>query len=213
VTNAASFDEHLGRVWLLTGPNRGGKTTYTRAVGVAQVFFQVGLYVPARSARISPVDAIYTHFPTREEAGHGRGRLDAEAERMSAIFHSATPRSLILLNEALSGTSALEALDLARGVVRALRLLGARAIYVTHLHELASSVDEINTTTPGDGTVASLLADSVGDGRPTDAAAIHRTYRIGPGPPTGMSFAAEIAEQHGISFAQLARLLRERNLA
>jgi hypothetical protein len=82
VTNAASFDEHLGRVWVLTGPNRGGKTTYTRAVGVAQVFFQVGLYVPARSARISPVDAIYTHFPTREEAGHGRGRLDAEAERM-----------------------------------------------------------------------------------------------------------------------------------
>jgi hypothetical protein len=212
VTNDAHFDEHLGRVWVLTGPNRGGKTTFTRAVGIAQVFFQVGLYAPARSARIGPVDGIYTHFPAPEEASTGRGRLDAEAERMSAIFHHATPRSLILLNEALSGTSALEALDLARGLVRALRLLGARAIYVTHLHELAGSVDEINATTPGDGTVASLRADSVDDDGPRESAAIRRTYRIVPGPPSGKSFAAEIAEAHGISFAQLARLFRERNL-
>jgi DNA mismatch repair ATPase MutS len=105
---------------------------------------------------------------------------------------------LILLNEALSGTSALEALDLARGLVRALRLLGARAIYVTHLHELALGVDDINATTPGDGVVASLLASA--------------SYQIVPGPPSGISFAAEIAEQHGISFAQLEHLLRERHL-
>jgi len=96
--------------------------------------------------------------------------------------------------------------------VRALRLLGGRAIYVTHLHELASSVDEINATTPGDGTVASLLADSTGSHGGCEAA-FSRTYRIVPGPPTGMSFAAEIAERHGISFAQLARLLQQRHLA
>jgi DNA mismatch repair ATPase MutS len=199
VTNEARFDGSGGRVWVLTGPNRGGKTTYTRAVGLAQVLFQVGLYVPASSARISPVDAIHTHFPVREELVPGAGRLDAEAERLSAIFHQATAHSLILLNEALSGTSALEALDLARGLVRALRLLGARAIYVTHLHELANGVDEINATTPGDGTVGSLLA-------------VRCTYRVVAGPPTGISFAAEIAEQHGISFAQIAELLRQRHL-
>ncbi len=90
-------------MWVLTGPNRGGKTTYTRAAGLAQVFFQAGLYVPAASARVSPVDAIHTHFPSREQA-----RLDAEAGRLAAIFRQATPRSLILLNEALSGTSAPE---------------------------------------------------------------------------------------------------------
>jgi DNA mismatch repair protein MutS len=218
VTNDAHFDDRLGRVWVLTGPNRGGKSTFTRAIGLAQVFFQVGLCVPARSARMSPVDAIYTHFPSGEDVRPGLGRLDAEAERMAEIFHQATPRSLILLNEALSGTSALEALDLARGLVRALRLLGARAIYVTHLHELANTVDEINATTPGDALVASLLAGSSGDGCTTPGAipgatlGARRTYRVVPGPPTGMSFAAEIAEQHGISFAQLARLLRERHL-
>ena len=216
VTNDVHFDERGGRVWVLTGPNRGGKTTYTRAVGLVQVLFQAGVYVPASTARLSPVDAIYTHFPNREENRPGLGRLDLEAERLATIFHRATPRSLILLNEALAGTSAFEALDLARGLVRGLRLLGARAIYVTHLHELASSVDEINATTPGDGTVASLLADSdCVDGVATagGSAVRRRTYRIVPHAPRGVSFAAEIAEQHGISFEQLAQLLRDRHLA
>jgi DNA mismatch repair protein MutS len=217
VTNAVTFDRDHGRVWVLTGPNRGGKTTYTRAVGLAQVLFQAGLYVPGSSARMSPVDTIFTHFPTREDTRPGLGRLDAEAERLAAIFRQATPRSLILLNEALAGTSALEALDLARGIVRGLRLLGARAIYVTHLHELASEVEDINASTPGDGTVASLLAEaSEDDGTDmhgTDGVGIsRRTYRILPGAPRGASFAAEIAEHHGISFAQLAKLLQERQV-
>jgi hypothetical protein len=205
VTNTITFDPAGGRIWVLTGPNRGGKTTYTRAVGVAQTLFQAGLHVPASSARMSPVDAIYTHFPARDDARPGQGRLDAEAERLASIFRGATPHSLILLNEALAGTSALEALDLARGVVRALRLLGARAIYVTHLHELAAVVDDINTTTPGDSKVASLVAVAgPGSGPHT------RTFRIHPGPPSGTSYAAEIAEQHGISYEQLSRLLHER---
>jgi DNA mismatch repair protein MutS len=206
VTNQIAFDHARGRVWVLTGPNHGGKTTYTRAVGVAQTLFQAGLYVPATSARLSPVDAIYTHFPAREDARLGQGRLDAEAERLAAIFRGASRHSLILLNEALAGTSALEALDLARGVVRALRLLGARAIYVTHLHELAAVVDDINATTPGDGTVASLVAEP---GEPSDGLHL-RPYRIQPGPPRGISYAAQIAEQHGISYEQLAKLLQER---
>jgi len=178
------------------------------------VLFQVGLLVPGRSARLSPVDAIHTHFPAREQSRPGLGRLDLEAERLAAIFRHATPHSLILLNEALSGTSALEALDLARGVVRGLRLLGARAIYVTHLHELAACVDDINASTPGDGTVGSLVADSIEDGVAGEAgAASVRTYRIVASAPRGVSFAAEIAEQHGISYAQLARLLQERSSA
>jgi hypothetical protein len=199
VTNPIQFGAEPARVWVLTGPNRGGKTTYTRAVGVAQVLFQAGLFVPAGSARMSPVDGIFTHFPIREDARPGLGRLDVEAERLAAIFRQATPRSLILLNEALSGTSALEALDLARGLVRGLRLLGARAIYVTHLHELAAEADDINRTTGGDGRVGSLLAEA-------------RTFCIEARPPRGISFAAEIAEQHGISFSQLEDLLRQRNL-
>ncbi len=220
VTNAVTFDSSA-RVWVLTGPNRGGKTTYVRTVGLAQVLFQVGLFVAAASARLSPADAIYTHFPTQEQLRPGHGRLDAEAERVAGIFREASPSSVILLNEALAGTSALEALDLARGLVRGLRLLGARAIYVTHLHELAASVNEINATTAGDGAVGSLLAESAenaatpGPEPRADGAATRRTrtFRIIVGAPRGVSFAAEIAEEHGISFSQIAQHLRERGLA
>ena len=101
-------------------------------------------------------------------------------------------------------------MDLARGVVRGLRFLGARAIYVTHLHELGAAVEDINATTPGDSPVGSLVAEPGA-----------RAERSWPGPdplvsypaeatPHGQSFAADIAEQHGISFPQLVELLRGR---
>jgi hypothetical protein len=213
VTNVMTFDDTHGRVWILTGPNRAGKTTYTRAVGLAHLLFQAGLYVPGRSARLSPVDAIYTHFPSREQGHPGMGRLDEEAERLAGIFRRATPRSLVLLNETLAGTAASEAEGLARDAVRGLRLLGARAVYVTHLHDLAMAVDEINATTPGASLVGSLVADA--DDEEDSAIGPHhrRTFRIHPGVPRGRSFASEIARRYGISFSQLAVLLRERGIA
>jgi DNA mismatch repair protein MutS len=209
VTNPVVFDAAQGRVWVLSGPNRGGKTTYTRAVGLAHVLGQAGLRIAARSARLSSVDAILTHFPSRESARPGMGRLDEEAERLGAIFRHATPHSLVLLNEALAGTSSFEALDLARGVVRGLRFLGARAIYVTHLHELGAAVGDINAMTPGDAPVGSLVAEP-GAEPSRDGQVQMRTFRIRPGAPHGQSFAADIAEQHGISFPQLVELLRQR---
>lgn len=208
VTNPVTFDGENGRVWILTGPNRGGKTTYARGVGLAYLLFQAGLHVPAGAARMSPVDALYTHFPGVESATPGEGRLDEEAVRLAGIFREATPRSLILLNEVLSGTSTLEGLALAYDAVRGLRLLGAQAIYVTHLHELARQVDEINDTTDGDGRVGSLVAEVAAEWE----GGHRRTFRIRPGPPLGLSYASEIAEQHGISYPQLVILLRSRGL-
>lgn len=211
VSSPITFDAEHGRVWILTGPNRGGKTTYIRAAGLAHLLFQAGMYVPARNACLSPIDGVFTHFPNRETATPGAGRLDDEARRLAAIFREATPRSLILLNEVLSGTSTLEAVALAHDAVRGLRLLGARAIYVTHLHELAARADEINLTTGGDGTVGTLVAgvdDMAGD----ELAPHERTFRIQAGRPLGVSYASEIAEQHGISYRQLVHLLGQRGL-
>lgn len=219
VTNAMTFDDASARIWILTGPNRAGKTTYTRAVGLAQILGQAGLYVPARAARVSPVDTIFTHFPSPEQAQPGMGRLDEEAERLAAIFRRATPRSLVLLNETLAGTAAGEAEVIARDAVRGLRLLGARAVYVTHLHDLALAVDEINATTPGASRVGSLIADvdegeDAGADEGTAAGPEHRrTFRIHPGLPRGRSFASDIARRYGISFPQLTALLRERGIA
>jgi DNA mismatch repair ATPase MutS len=207
VTNPVVFDDEQGRIWILTGPNRGGKTTYVRAVGLSHILAQAGLPVPAQAARLSPVDAVFTHFPTAESATPGEGRLDEEAVRLAAIFGEATPRSLILLNEVLSGTSTVEALALARDAVRGLCLLGARAIYVTHLHELAAGTDEINGMSPGCARAGSLTAEVEGE------VGVHRrTFRIRPGPPSGVSYASDIAEQHGISYPQLVELLHRRGL-
>lgn len=214
VTNAVTFDDVQGRIWILTGPNRSGKTTYTRAVGLAQVLFQAGLYVPASSARLSPVDAIFSHFPSHEQAQPGMGRLDEEARRLAEIFHQATPHSLVLLNETLAGTAASEAEALARDALRGLRLLGARAIYVTHLHDLAATVDELNASTPGTSLVGSLVADAEDDDEDAPSSGHHRrTFRIHPGSPRGRSYASDIARHYGISFPQLAALLRERGIS
>ena len=208
ITNPVVFDEKAARVWVLSGPNRSGKTTFLRALGLVHVFAQAGLHVPARSARLSVVDAIHTHFPAREQARPGMGRLDEEAEALATIFKQATPHSLVLLNEALAGTSTFEAIDLARGVLRGLRVLGARAVYVTHLHELGAAVGEINATTPGRSCVGSLVSEL-----DVQAASSGRNFRIRPGAPRGQSFAARIAEQHGISYSQLLALLRQRGIA
>jgi hypothetical protein len=220
VTNSVTFDDEQGRVWILTGPNRGGKTTFTRSVGQAHVMVQAGLRGPAGSARLSPVGSIYTHFPTPESEQLGMGKLDEEAQRLAEVFRVATPHSLILLNEVLAGTSAIEALGLAVDAVRALRLLGARAIYTTHLHELPARCDEINETTPGTSLVGSLVAGvdqssstlSEGASAGVISGGHRRTFRIQPGPPQNVSYASEIAEQHGISFPQLQRLFQKRGL-
>jgi hypothetical protein len=209
VTNEVTFDATHGRIWILTGPNRGGKTVYARGVGLAQVLFQAGLYVPARAARLSPVDAIHTHFPVPERGQPGLGRLDEEAARLAAIFRAASPYSLILLNEALAGTGAHEGLALALDVVRGLRLLGGRAIYVTHLHALAEQVEAINAGTAGDALVGSLVAEIALDGADGRE---RRTYQIRPGTPQGASHASTIAQQHGISFPQLVVLFRQRGI-
>ena len=208
VLNDLRFDDE-GRVFILTGPNQGGKTTYTQAAGLLHVLAQAGLPVPGTAAQISPVDGIFTHFPLEEQPESGAGRLGEEAGRLNALFERATRHSLVLLNESLSSTSFSESLYLARDVVRILRLLGVRALYATHLHELAADVDALNADPGGESTVASLvsLAAPAQDGGP-----VRQTYRIVPGPPRGLSYARDIAARYGISFDQLADLLRRRGL-
>ncbi|MCE2488369.1 MAG: hypothetical protein J4G17_00140 [Anaerolineae bacterium] len=208
VGNDADFGA-AGRIFVLTGPNRGGKTTWTQALGLAQVLLQAGLYLPAEAACMSPVDGLFTHFARAENPLLASGRLGEEAQRLAAIFRQATRHSLLLFNESLSSTSAGESFWLARDILRALRLLGARAVFATHLHELAADADAINADTDGDSEVVSLVAQVREDD--ADGAMVQRTFRIVPGPPLGHSHAREIAAHYGISFEQLRAQLLARN--
>jgi DNA mismatch repair protein MutS len=214
VTNDIAFGPE-GRIFVLTGPNQGGKTTYIQGIGLTQVMAQAGLYVPGTQARISPADGIYTHFPVEEKLDRGTGRFGDEAKRLHAIFTHVTPYSLVLLNETLSGTSAGESLYLGQDMLRLLRLVGARPIFSTHLHELAAGVDELNASEPGDSRVASLVASPI---TPDEGAAedpggeVRRSFKIAAGPPLGRSYAREIAMRYGVSYEQLRALLRERGV-
>lgn len=206
VRNEVNFGER-GRVLILTGPNQGGKTTYLQAIGLTFVLAQAGLLVPGTKASLSPIDAIFTHYPVEEALEKGTGRLGDEAKRLSELFSQATRHSLILLNETFATTSAGESLYLAQDVVRVLRLMGVRAVYATHLHDLAAAAAEFNTM-PGESQVISLVAspiESGGDGH-------RRTYLIQPGPPLGRSYAQEIATRYGVSFEQLTTLLQDRGI-
>lgn len=217
VLNDARFDDE-GRVFILTGPNQGGKTTFIQAVGLVHILAQTGLPVPGSWARISPVDAIFTHFAAEERPDLESGRLGEEVRRLSRIFAHATRYSLILLNESLSSTSPNKSLHLARDVVRGLRMLGARVIFATHLHALAEEAEQINARTPGDSRVASLVSQTVpddgkgnaDDGSAADAAG-RRTYEILPGPPQGTSFARDIARKYGISFEQIEDAVKRKD--
>lgn len=203
-----------GRILVLTGPNQGGKTTFTRAAGLLQVLVQAGLYAPAETASVSPADLIGTHFPV-DEPGHVEGgRLAEEARRLAALFAAASERSLILMNESLASTSPGESLYLAQDVVRGLRLLGARAVFATHLHELGERVDAINREVEGDSRLVSMVAEIEADAAGNDAnGAARRTYRIRPGPPVGLSYARDVARRYGISFEDLRAQLTRKTAA
>ena len=163
---------------------------------------------------MSPVDAVFTHFPVTEHPELEAGRLGEEAKRLGGIFAEATPHSLILFNESLSATSHGESLHLNRDVVRALRRLGARSVMTTHLHELAAEADRLNREPPDDNGVVSLVSQvqEAGGGQGCGSGHVRRTFRIEEGPPAGCSYAGEIASQYGISYEQLEGLLRKRGL-
>jgi DNA mismatch repair protein MutS len=205
VTNDIAFGPE-GRIIVLTGPNQGGKTTYIQAIGLVQVLAQAGLYVPGREARICPVDAIFSHFPVEENLAGATGRFGDEAKRLQAIFARVTRHSLVLLNESLSSTSAGESFYIGQDILRALRLLGVRAIFSTHLHELAAGIEELNQAGPGDSLIVSMVASPVGQ----EAGAL--SFKVVFGPPLGRSYAREIAQRYGVGYDQLRSLLQERGV-
>ena len=195
VTNDLSFDDNA-RIYVLTGPNRGGKSVITVAVGASQALCQLGLPVPAESAVISPVDGIFTHFPEGADDTIDKGRLGEECARLREIFDLVTPDSMILLDESLSSTGAYEAAYIASEILTGFAVMRCRGIFSTHLHELAASVSEINERSAERGGVAiDTLVAGIEEGR--------RSFKIYRAKPDGKSYARDIADKYGLSFDSL----------
>lgn len=193
VTNEFVFDDDK-RIYILTGPNRGGKTTITQAVGLAFLLAQNGIYVPASSMIFSPCDNIFTHFPADENDTVDLGRLGEESKRLSEIFESATQYSLLLLNESLATTNVAEGLYIAKDVVKAMRYLGTRAVFNTHMHDLARNLDKVNSEVEGDSRIESMVT-GVENG--------NRSFKVFIAPPQGVSYARDIAQKYGVTFEKI----------
>jgi DNA mismatch repair ATPase MutS len=124
---------------IITGANSGGKSTFLRSVGLAQLMMQCGMFVAARSLRSSVSPGIFTHFIREEDPTMVSGRLDEELGRMSGIADHITPHGLILFNESFAATNEREGSEIGRQVVRALLEAGVRVFFVTHQFDFADS--------------------------------------------------------------------------
>ena len=195
VTNDLVFDEKA-TIYVLTGPNRGGKSVITVALGAAVSLCQLGLPVPCEYAEISPVDGIFTHFPEGADDTIDKGRLGEECARLREIFDSVTENSLILLDESLSSTGAYEASYIASEILKSFAVIGSRGIFTTHLHELAASVPEINLVSIREGGVmVDTLVAGMEEGE--------RSFKIHRMKPDGKSYAKDIADKYGLSYEKL----------
>lgn len=191
VVNDLDFDnDHT--IYILTGANRGGKTTATQGIGLLYALAQGGVYVPADSFVFAPADCIYTHFPADEDQTMDLGRLGEECIRFKEIFENAKDTSLILMNETFSTTSFEEGYYIACDSIKALLTKGARTIYNTHMHKLGIDAEEFSKDFKQ--KAASLIVKSDGG---------KRSFKLAIAPPEGSSYAADIAKKYGVTYEML----------
>lgn len=126
---------------VVTGANQGGKSTFLRSLGVAQLLLQAGMFVPARRFRSSPAAGIFTHYPREEDAAMERGHLDEELRRMSEIADRVVPGALVLSNESFAATNEREGSEIAWQVMAGMASAGVRVVMVTHLFELTTRLE------------------------------------------------------------------------
>ncbi len=202
ITNDFEFDDEA-RIYVLTGPNRGGKSVITVAVGATQALTQLGLPVPAMEASVSPVDGIYTHFPEGADDTIDKGRLGEECARLKEIFDAVSSDSMILLDESLSSTGAYEASYIASEILTSFAAIRCRGIFSTHLHELAATVSEINERSLQCGGIAiDTLVAGMEEGE--------RSFKIHRMKPDGKSYARDIADKYGLSFENIMSRVEEK---
>jgi DNA mismatch repair ATPase MutS len=187
---AVCNDFHLSdneRIFVVTGPNQGGKTTFARTIGQLVYLGALGCPVPAASATLILPDQIYTHFERQETLATLRGKLDNELVRIHDILANASADSVIIMNESFASTTVDDSLLIGAEVLHRIIDVGCIAVYVTFLDELASL----------DSACVSMVAD-VSPEDPTQ-----RTFVFTRRAADGLAYAAALADKYGLGYEAL----------
>lgn len=188
------------KIYILTGPNRGGKTVLTQGIGLAAFMAGMGLFVTAGAYTGYLIRQIYTQFPADENETISYGRLGEEAMRLQEMVKEMEDRSLVLLNETYSTTCASDGLYLAKDLLRILKLLSPAVVYNTHIHELAMQTEQMNAW-EGESDIVSIIMEIV-DGK--------NTFRVLKSQPDGSSYARNIALKFGVTYEQMLEQIKDR---
>jgi DNA mismatch repair protein MutS len=130
---------------VLTGPNMGGKSTYLRQTALITIMAQMGSFVPARKARLGVIDRIFTRIGASDNLARGRSTFMVEMTETAAILNTATPRSLILLDEIGRGTATYDGLAIAWAAIEYIhQRTRAKTLFATHYHELTELADRLS---------------------------------------------------------------------
>lgn len=176
ITNSLRSSDSLT---IITGANQGGKSTFLRSFGIAQIMLQCGMPIPAASFESKCYSRIHTHFTRKEDAMLSQGRLEEELKRMNDIVYKVEQDSLILLNESFASTTEKEGSKIAEEIILPLFEKNVHVMMVTHLHEFALKLYEKNLE-----HVLFLLAERTEDGT--------RTYHMIPGKPHYSSYGTDL---------------------
>jgi DNA mismatch repair protein MutS len=145
VPNDLFLNSTTQTILVLTGPNMGGKSTYLRQTALAVIMAQMGAYVPARRARLTVVDRVFTRIGASDNLARGRSTFMVEMTETAAILHTATARSLILLDEVGRGTATYDGLAIAWAAIEYIHArTRSKTLFATHYHELTELADKLS---------------------------------------------------------------------